>query len=139
MKFIPFKTLIQTLRFKEDNAARRLVAVVDDEEVAFANFAAVSTKEAMDDWKTEVRRAILAQSSTVVLRTACGCEQMKDLFQKEDLHAFLVPLMWTISAMRVLQNSTDADIFKTNRSREFRWERRYHDNGARVMEEVVRP
>jgi len=136
MKFLPFKTLIEMLKFCEDAEKRQHIATVDGEAIAFASFVAVTSEEAMDAWKTEVRRAILWHSSTVVLRTACGCERIVDLKYKDELRSLMIPIVGHRGTIAHMPTDADCSI-EPGLKREFRWHQRSHKNGAKLMEEVL--
>ncbi len=135
--FRPFKALNNLLCFEEDGQIRQWVAKIgEDDVIAYAGFASVAHPEALKDWKADVRKRLLGESSTVVLRTACGCERLLDLSHKSELRSYFVPLMWTGSAIEYLRDSPIPESF-TYHQREFKWDRRYHENGARVLEERI--
>lgn len=138
IKFVPFKELIDSLNFKEIEASREHIALIGDEEIGRASFISITSKEAMEHWKKEIRQALLRHSSTVVLRTACGCEQVKDLRNRGELRTLLIPLMWTSSAIGALNDDAEPNPFDVYHAREFRWENRYHESGAKLMEEQIK-
>lgn len=132
MNFLPYDELIKKLKIKEDNSTREFIAFVDKEPIAYASFIAVSNPEAMARWKEKVHELIKANSSSVVLRTLCGCEKFINLSSKHELYGYRVPL---VSFIPLREIETSFSTAQTYKCRDFKWDGRHLIDGTKIMME----
>lgn len=127
--FEPYDKLLKRLEFVEMDYG--IKATICGE---FIGECRDPTYGAVEEWKERIKRAILVRSSTTVLRTACGCERTVNI-DGEGHRSYIIPLMpMTMSINFGDPPNTESAVYKV---REFRWEHRFHESGARLFEEVL--
>ncbi len=76
----------------------------------------------------------MRRSSTVELRTACGCTREVDLTRERELRSYLVPLYWPFEVGADFPE--EVSIAKVNNCREFQLKGRFNEIGQKILEEV---
>lgn len=135
--FIPFDELTQYLEFDNLEEDQCTVGSLGGLVIgSISNETLKETPEAMTIFKMECLKHVAKVSSTVILRTACGCEQETNLpeFRKE-LH---IPIH--VSGIVVASDSLSPDgavRAANNTTRIFRFDETFDEAGFKVYREVL--
>lgn len=133
MIFKPYIELIKDLTYKVDTSTGDEIALMNNIEIGHIQGRA-KEKEALTYWRKEILKSIMANSSTVLLITACQCERQINLTDKRQLHGYRVPIR---TSLKPFADDYFENTFFENTFREFGWAGKYDSMGRKMLIEKI--
>jgi hypothetical protein len=126
---IPFVDFPNVIKFRNDPLYGVIIAKIDGEPIGRCGD---HSENGIAAWKAEVFKRLAHFSTTIELRTLCGCVQTIDTDQERH---YRVPLMIRPSMLACKKDDDTFPESATFRTRDFEFRGRLSSDGLRCFEE----